>query len=710
MEKVISSADYESNLLAQALVSTLDSAAKEFEWDNSDSILYYGFPKFHGYEESGEFADILFLSKSHGLVAVKIYQAEDEIHTDVEEQLDEIYSLLFSRFFESKKLRSGSRRNASLKFNLESIALVAKNHGVNGSDIIKTDESEILQRIRECGAYEPLSDEEFNDCRAILEGTKSLGLVFGKERRSSAVESKAYVLTKLEEEIKTFDHKQRASAIGIIRGPQRIRGLAGSGKTVVLAMKAAHIHLQEPESKILFTFFTKSLYDHVKNLITQFYRHYSKKDPDWNNLHIRHAWGGRGINGVYYSACSLNGINTTSFDEAKQANPNNPFDYVCQVAVESGRNFNAIYDYALLDEAQDMPRNFFRLIYKITKGERDQKNIIWGYDELQNIFKVKTRSPKELFGEDVGGNSLIDLDRAAKQLPKFLENDIVLKKCYRNPREVLLAAHALGFGMYRSDGQPVQTLEDEDHWEDVGYQVESGKIEIGEEIVVYRPEENSPLSINQYVKSDDVIRSYSAQSMTNESEWASGQIIEFIDAGLNPQDILVIALDDRSARDYFSTITDLLSQQNIKANNVLLNPYNSKSFIVEDKVTLSTIHRAKGNEAAAVIVIGIDGLYGLRMSRYARNKIFTAFTRAKVWLRVSGCGTGANYFLSELLRAQNNFPKLRFTQPDPEEIQYIERDFSESQKKLKQLKQQYQEQLDMLDISEDEKKRFFEGN
>lgn len=710
MEKVISSADYESNQLAQALVSTLDGAAEEFEWSNSNAILYYGFPKFHGYEEGGEFADILFLSKTHGLVAVKIYQAEDEIHSDVEAQLDEIYSLLFSRFFESRKLRRGSRRNANLKFNLESVALVAKNHHVENSDIIKTDESQILQHIRDCEGKIPLSDEEFNDCRAVLEGTKSLGLVCGKERRSSDTESKAYVLTKLEEEIKTFDHKQRASAIGIIRGPQRIRGLAGSGKTVVLAMKAAHIHLQEPESKILFTFFTKSLYEHVKNLITQFYRHYSKRDPDWNNLHIRHAWGGKGINGVYYSACSLNGINTTSFDEAKQANPSNPFDYVCQVAVESGRNFNAMYDYALLDEAQDMPRNFFRLIYKITKGELDQKNIIWGYDELQNIFKVKTRSPKELFGEDGDGNSLIDLDRAAKQLPEFLENDIVLKRCYRNPREVLLAAHALGFGMYRNDGMPVQTLEDEHHWEDVGYQVESGKIEIGQEIVVFRSEKNSPLSINRYVDSQDVIESYLATSMTDESEWASRQIVHFIEAGLNPQDILVIALDDRAARDYFSTIKDALTHHHIKANNVLLNPYNSKSFIVEDQVTLSTIHRAKGNEAAVVIVIGIDGLYGLRGSRYARNKIFTAFTRAKVWLRVSGCSTGAKYFLEELKRAQADFPKLRFTQPDPEEIQYIERDFSESQKKLKQLKQQFQEQLDMLNIPEEQKKQFFEGD
>ncbi|NDM57585.1 hypothetical protein GY108_30595, partial [Klebsiella pneumoniae] len=84
-----------------------------------------------------------------------------------------------------------------------------------------------------------------------------------------------------------------------IDGPQRIRGLAGSGKTVILAMKAAHLHMTRPNDKILVTFFTKSLRSPIKDLVTKFYRHYKEIDPDWNNIHIRHGWGGSNSSGTY---------------------------------------------------------------------------------------------------------------------------------------------------------------------------------------------------------------------------------------------------------------------------------------------------------------------------------------------------------------------------------------------------------------------------
>ena len=73
-------------------------------------------------------------------------------------------------------------------------------------------------------------------------------------------------------------------------------------------MKAAHIHLHHPEATILFTFWTKSLYDLAKQLITRFYRQFDDRDPDWTKLNILHAWGGKNIEGVYYNACIDNGI------------------------------------------------------------------------------------------------------------------------------------------------------------------------------------------------------------------------------------------------------------------------------------------------------------------------------------------------------------------------------------------------------------------
>ena len=109
-------------------------------------------------------------------------------------------------------------------------------------------------------------------------------------------------------------------------------------------------------------------------------------------------------------------------------------------------------------------------------------------DELQNIFSVKLKSTRELFGVDENGEPLIDLERAANELPAYLSNDVVLNKCYRNPGEILICAHALGFGIY---GETiVQMLDDRDHWKDVGYEVVQGDFVEGSETIIERPKEN----------------------------------------------------------------------------------------------------------------------------------------------------------------------------------------------------------------------------
>ena len=47
-----------------------------------------------------------------------------------------------------------------------------------------------------------------------------------------------------------------------------------------------------------------------------------------------------------------------------------------------------------------------------------------------------------------------------------MQNDIVLPKCYRNPKEILVTAHAIGFGIYNDI--LLQSLENNSHWNDYG--------------------------------------------------------------------------------------------------------------------------------------------------------------------------------------------------------------------------------------------------
>jgi superfamily I DNA and RNA helicase len=359
-------------------------------------------------------------------------------------------------------------------------------------------------------------------------------------------------------------------------------------------------------------------------------------------------------------------------------------------------NLETEYDYVLIDEGQDFPSEFYQLCFYLARGERDRKNVIWAYDELQNILNVHIPRSEELFGYDEHGEPRISLDRSARHLPAGVENDIVLSKCYRNQREVLVIAHALGFGVY---GHAVQMLEDEQHWEDVGYHVENPPLEVGDEAVILRPPENSPLDLND-PSGDRLIHYEVFDRLGEEVNFVAREIRKFLAQGLKPEDILVVSLDDRNARTYFKGISSKLGESGISTNNIIADPYSEPPFLIEERVTLSTVYRAKGNEAAVVFAVGIDALN--RKLRGARNRIFTTFTRSKAWLRVSGLGDNAKMFGEEIREAKENFPYLRFPMPDRKNIETIQRDMSEKVAKAKEIKEKYAQELRELGLTEEE--------
>ncbi|MEK9968707.1 MAG: hypothetical protein VW600_06205, partial [Ferrovibrio sp.] len=328
--------------------------------------------------------------------------------------------------------------------------------------------------------------------RSILEGAIALS---GQKKRiidNPAKQPLAVAMAALEAEISNFDQKQRYIALVEFGGPARIRGLAGSGKTVILAMKAAHLHLNNPDDTILITFYTKSLRATLKTLITKFYRHFSESDPDWTKIHIRHGWGGSSVPGVYSDACKRHGRSPLKLDEAKRiAKGGDAFAAICSDLLEK-IEVRPFYNHVLIDEGQDFPSSFYELCYALCVGERDRKSIVWAYDELQNILNIQIRTPEALFGRDEDGEPRVSLDRSSANLPPGATNDAVLNKCYRNQRQVLVVAHALGFGVY---GEIVQLLESAEHWRDVGYEVLHGDFSTGSQIEIKRPEENSPLNI-----------------------------------------------------------------------------------------------------------------------------------------------------------------------------------------------------------------------
>lgn len=128
-------------------------------------------------------------------------------------------------------------------------------------------------------------------------------------------------------------------------------------------------------------------------------------------------------------------------------------------------------------------------------------------------------------------------------------------------------------------------------------------------------------------------------------------------------------------------------------NNILLNPYTSTDFVNKGHITLSTVHRAKGNEAPVVFVIGVDAIYKDRQTRAGRNKLFTAFTRTKCCLKVSGVGKEAQYFIDEINKTLEDYPKLKFIQPSKKEVERLQRDLNSKSEKVKQIRKEFYEKL-----------------
>lgn len=123
-----------------------------------------------------------------------------------------------------------------------------------------------------------------------------------------------------------------------------------------------------------------------------------------------------------------------------------------------------------------------------------------------------------------------------------------MHKCYRNQVDVLVTAHALGFGIY---DEPVQMMEDLPHWNDVGYELNEGHYKIGERVSLIRDPRNSPLSISQVQSKSEILGTYVAENLDDEVSYITKDIKHFIDQGLKPEDILVISLDDHNTRHYF---------------------------------------------------------------------------------------------------------------------------------------------------------------
>ena len=266
---------------------------------------------------------------------------------------------------------------------------------------------------------------------------------------------------------------------------------------------------------------------------------------------------------------------------------------------------------------------------------------------------------------------------SSENAPAGTRNDIVLHKCYRNPREVIFYAFALGLGLYNT---PIlQMPENNEHWKDLGFRVLTGNSITGDLMRIDRPHENTPLVMNQNFQEESCIKVEAFLDMDTECAFVVKSMLEDLESELLPDDILVISLDDYNARAYFDRLESMLNDNKIKTFNLQTAPSINTAFKQHDSITLSSVYRAKGNESASVYIIGIDNPFNVKDSIVSRNKIFTAMTRAKGWVTITGVGRLAESFKAELQLAEKRYPYFEFIMPDRNSLKMFQRDLSASQ-------------------------------
>lgn len=641
-------------LSARALASYLSTHLDE-------GTLYLGYPVLATADDQID-VDALLVDRNHGLVAFQLAgdvpATEAEFSKVVDDQ-DRLYRVLESHLGRHESLRSGRRLkvlpNTATVFGspLPTHIKVQDEPGYYGS----------LESVLDW-LYQ-LDSIDSNTERNVQAALQRVTTIKPSKKRAAVQsrDSRGGVLKRIEAGIANLDRWQKAAAIESPEGPQRIRGLAGSGKTVVLALKAAYLHAQHPTWTIALTFQSRALYQQIDDLVTRFTFEHKNDRPDRDYLKIVHSWGSRGRPGIYSMIAAALGETPRDWSYARgKYGMDDAFQGVCQelLSVALERKFDPIFDAVLVDEAQDLPPEFFRLVYMFTK---DPKRIVWGYDELQKLSESVMPTTDELFGLGINGEPLVSLDTSEGD-PR---RDIVLPVCYRNTPWALSTAHALGLGVYRSGGL-VQHPDQPALWKDIGYEVLRGALEWGKFVSLTRSRSSYPSYFEDLIKPTDAVVVEQFDDESSQDEWVADQIFRNINQDeIEHDDILVVLPDTYRAKTRAPRLMRRLRALGVDSHLVGVNTSVDEVFVA-DSVAIAHIYRAKGNEAPMVYVI--DAQRAARETNVvtARNTLFTAVTRSRAWVRVVGYGDQMDTITSEIRDVARNGYHLDFTIPTEGEL------------------------------------------
>lgn len=413
------------------------------------------------------------------------------------------------------------------------------------------------------------------------------------------------------------EEQKELSRLAVGESPRLIRGVAGSGKSVVLAnLVSRYLHrelpsleqpaLIPPDVSIAVTCFNRSLVEFLQRKVRTSYREQTLNEqipPD--TVLITH------LNNLMYNAINKRGwpldYVPVSRVQDSVARAQAYREQIARFAQDAPEHYHTVcFDAIFLDEGQDLEPEEYRLLLDLIRPHpmTGEKPLIIFYDDAQNLYG--RRRP---IWRDIGINVAVG-DRSR-----------VMRECFRNSRPIVELAFNVLLGSRAPEELRVQTRQ----YADVAFLKERGLVEeVGDHVRVgFAEREGNKPSIHSFEREAEEIN------------WVADEIVRLIrDEQVRPEDILITFYSTHTV-DY-KRLEALIQAQ--LSDIGFVHPFgdsdDKRGYIFRAGcITVSTVHGAKGYDAPIVFVLGADRF---EYNKEGRAAFYVASTRAKFYLHVTG--------------------------------------------------------------------------
>ncbi len=422
--------------------------------------------------------------------------------------------------------------------------------------------------------------------------------------------------------LKVFSKEQEELSRTLVGAtPRLIRGVAGCGKTAVLAAMAARYvrhrleqsrqrsfaflaETSEAPVRILVTCFNRSLVPFIRRGIADAYREQTGQDLPTHLLEVQH------IDGL---AWELSQAGLFEWISPKVMDATDRFRrFTAELKAAASAHPALVdsmkFDIAFVDEAQDFDTGHYEFLLQIVRPHphTGEPPIILYYDDAQNIY-ARPRPVWKQLGLNVTGS-----------------RSSVMVECFRNTRPIVEFA----FNVLMGSRAPAHARPALRQFADVHYLKSHGLVEEEEDwfTVRFAQRHGAPPIARQFHDRHDRTR------------W----VVELIHGLVHQEnvrfeDILVLATRQLVCREIHKAVERASQSWSQRPAGYLLpfgdNQDRNRYIFERDHLTISTVHGAKGYDAPVVLfdVTGLDA-----QTASDRAMFYVGATRAVMLLVVFG--------------------------------------------------------------------------